>query len=86
MAGRNRVLQRPASDSVSCAYDLCALPALACMRKPTGWANVCRMHYDFEAEREGELFCDAQGLKSTADKRAWVAKKMGTFWKQKVAA
>jgi len=63
------------------------LPAIVRMAAPTGWANLCRMHYDFEAERDAELFCDAQNLKTVFEKRAWVREKMGVFWKrQKVSA
>jgi hypothetical protein len=45
----------------------------------TGLANVCASHYSFLAQREAELFCDAQGLVSVDDKRAYCRLMMGNF-------
>jgi len=47
----------------------------------TGLANVCASHYSFLAQREAELHCDAQGLVSIEDKRAYCRVMMSGFGK-----
>lgn len=73
MAGRSKAFVP--GPRVSCAYDLCLNPAMARVNS----ANLCRVHYDFQAERDAELFCDAQGLITVEDKREWCRKHMKTF-------
>lgn len=74
MAGRNRAALLPVP-RIACAYDLCLHPAIVRMNS----ANLCRMHYDFQAERDAELFCDAQGLKTVVERRAWCAERIHSF-------
>lgn len=77
MAGRNKAAT--AGERISCAYDLCQDRAIARLNTNTGWANLCKRHYDFRAEADSEVFCDAQGLKTVAEKQAWCRQKMKSF-------
>jgi hypothetical protein len=74
--------QEPATRShIQCAHDLCAHSAILRLKLPTGWANLCRHHYDFHAQREADKFCAENGLITLEQKRAFCLQKMLMFGK-----
>jgi len=78
MAGR-REQPRPQAAPIACDFESCGEAAIARVPGVAGMANVCKQHYSFLAQREAELFCDAQGLSSAADKLAFCRVKMKEF-------
>ena len=57
---------------LECAYAGCARNALVHVQMPTGWANVCAVHYDrIHLERCHET-CRKLGLETVEQKRDWV--------------
>lgn len=51
-----------------CAFDTCGADAVVKLKS----ANLCQLHYEALALRSAEKTCESLGLKTTAQKRAWV--------------
>jgi hypothetical protein len=64
---------------VSCAHDLCEHPAICRVKLEAGWADLCRHHYDFHAQRQANEFCAANGLITLEQKRAYCLEKARVF-------
>ena len=61
----------------------CANDALVKIKTPTGWLNVCLDCYDDYYRRRAAKTCEALGLHTAAEKRAWVlaqAKRLAERW------
>lgn len=74
--------KQPASEprpSVPCAHDLCPQPALVRVKLEQGWANLCRKHYEYHAQRQANEFCIANGLETLEQKRAYCMEKSKMF-------
>lgn len=54
---------------VQCAHYDCPDDATIRVRTATGWANLCRGHYDLHWQREADAFCKAAGLNTIEQKR-----------------
>lgn len=76
---------------VSCAHMACSYRADVSLKTPTGWANLCRRHYDEKMGAEARAYTASLGLKSREDCIAYVRShkdKIGkpdpTAWLRKV--
>src|SRR5215471_16994344 len=78
---QRRERPRPSLAPIPCSFTGCTSSAVARVQAQTGLANVCASHYSFLAQREAELHCDAQGLVSIEDKRAYCRVMMSGFGK-----
>ena len=63
-------------ERVKCCYDVCNRSAVLKVRTPTGWANLCMIHYDEHHQRQADETCRALGLQTVQQKREWVRRKM----------
>lgn len=64
---------------VKCCHDDCFVTAFCKIQTPTGWANFCESHYTQYFRDQAKANCDAKGLKTTAEKRAWLQKMCETI-------
>ena len=64
-----------------CAHSGCPHPAVVEIMLQTGWAKLCKAHDLFHAQLEADEFCRQKGLKTTAEKRAYVKEALAGFGK-----
>lgn len=67
---------------VPCVHESCASDAILSQRLPTGWANLCRHHYEFHHQRQADAFCAERGLVTVEQKQAWIKEKLGDIAKR----
>ncbi len=65
---RKRGASAPIERRTVCAFETCACLAVVKVNS----ANLCELHYLELAQRSAEKTCERLGLKTTAQKRAWV--------------
>lgn len=75
---RRTVGQALPREHVDCAFLPCQRSAVMRLRRPTGWANVCRVHAEGIWQREADGFVAEQGLTSLAAKQEWVRAKLAS--------
>lgn len=61
MAAKKQTYDEPKAH-VACAYEGCRYDAIARVKRPTGWANVCYVHYVHVAQVQADDFCQIHGL------------------------
>jgi len=74
------VIRDPAP-SVPCAHDICTTPAITRQHLPSGWANLCRKHYEQHHQAHANDFCSEHRLTTAEDKQAWIAARIGKVGK-----
>lgn len=57
---------------VQCAYDGCTTDATIRVMTVTGWANLCRSHYDAHHGRMARSWCAERGLGTVSQMRAYI--------------
>jgi len=67
------------SPPVPCAHDLCPHNAILRLKLEHGWANLCRKHYEFHAQRAAKEFCAKNGLESVEQMRTYCMEKARLF-------
>lgn len=60
-----------------CSHDGCFVESLCRIKTPLGFANLCERHYYAYWQAQGDKKCAELGLKTTAEKRAWVKANAG---------
>lgn len=60
-----------------CSHDRCFTDSLCKVKTSLGWANLCKKHYYEYWQAQGNKKCAELGLKTTAEKRAWVLANAG---------
>src|SRR3990167_5430647 len=66
----------------NCAHDGCGFHAMAKIKTPTGYANLCSVHYAKFFQDQAEKKCVELGLLTTAQCREWVKKNAGGAFKR----
>lgn len=56
---------------INCAFEGCGYHAVAKVKAPTGWANLCSVHYKNHFHAIAVKNCKSMGLNSTGDCRRW---------------
>jgi hypothetical protein len=62
------------SNWIQCAFDGCGTKATLYQKHKAGWANICERHAMQIRQKEADEYCAKLGLKTVADKRAWLLK------------
>ena len=62
-----------------CAYAGCDTTPIVRQKLSTGWANLCRKHYDAQAQERADAYCLENGLDTTEKKIAFCKEKLGVF-------
>jgi hypothetical protein len=57
---------------VQCAHEDCPDDATIRIKTPTGWANLCRGHYDAYYARVARSWCVERGLNTVEQMRAYI--------------
>lgn len=64
---------------VDCAFEGCRTPAILREHLPTGWANLCEYHWQRDAIKRADQNCNARGLKTLAQRKAFCRQLLGTL-------
>lgn len=64
---------------IDCAHQGCGSHAIARVRAPTGWANLCLYHYEHQLDGEAREYCLAHGLNTTEKKIAHCRELFGSI-------
>lgn len=62
--------------AVACAHTNCPHAAIVRLQLKTGWASLCRGHYEFHVQQEANEFCARSGLVTREQKYAFCKAKM----------
>jgi hypothetical protein len=73
---------KPPEQTVKCCHDICFNDAKVKIKTHTGWANLCMRHYDDHYQKQSEEYCNALGLTTTEQRRAWVKQQINRLAKK----
>ena len=63
---------RPATSDVPCAHENCPCDAILRLKLSTGWANLCREHYERHVRAEAKAWCVLMRLTDREAQRDYV--------------
>lgn len=71
--------ERPRREPIPCAHDGCAHDSILSLKLRTGWANLCRGHYEHHIQLAADKFNREHGLDTREKQRAFIMEKLGAM-------
>jgi hypothetical protein len=61
---------------IDCAHTQCPYPGDVDLKLKTGWAHLCKSHYEFHIQQQADDFCKANDLTTRAAQLAFIREKL----------
>jgi len=72
-------LERARRVPIPCAHDGCEYESMLSLRLRTGWANLCRAHYEHHIQLGADKFNRELSLDTREKRRAFIMEKLGAM-------
>jgi hypothetical protein len=71
--GRKKKNEEPPDPRrIVCCHESCGRDSVVKIHTRTGWANVCKEHYDLHFQNQADTYCESRGLHTLGQKMEWV--------------
>jgi hypothetical protein len=71
---------------VQCAHGGCPTDATIRLKLRTGWADLCRHHYEFHIQQEADEFNRAHEFTTREEQREFFKEKLAGFGRQAIVS